>query len=249
MKISIITATYNSQNTILDTIDSISKQTYKNFEHIVIDGQSKDKTCTLIKEQSPNSILISEKDFGIYDAMNKGIKKTTGEIISILNSDDVYYDESVLETVAKKFENLDIDVLYGHILFFAPLDKSKVVRVWKTGPITRLFILLGWIMPHPAVFVRKKIYEEIGNFDTSFKHSSDYDFLLRIIKSEKYNIKFHDKFLVRMRTGGASDLRLFRRIKEWWVLIKIFKKNYGIYPIWFFITRPLFKLKQFFKSI
>jgi len=248
MKISIITPTYNSEDTIKETLQSISNQTYRNIEHIVVDGLSSDNTCQILKEKSPQSILISEKDDGLYYAMNKGIKRATGDVISILNSDDVYYEDSVLDVVSEEFKNADIDVLYGHILFFGSNDKTKIVRIWKTGPIRRALVFLGWIMPHPAVFLRKRVYEEIGLFDTSFKNSADYDFLLRIIRLKKYKIKFCDNFFVKMRTGGTSDLTFIEKIKEWWVLIKIFNKNYGIYPVWFFVTRPTIKILQFFKT-
>jgi glycosyltransferase len=245
MKFSIITPTYNSEKTIRDTLVSISSQTYKNFEHIVVDGLSDDDTCNIIRNESPESIISSERDEGIYYAMNKGLKRYTGDVISILNSDDVYFENNVLDVVANEFNNSDIDVLYGHILFFDYRDKSRIIRVWRTGPIKTILIWLGWIMPHPAVFVKRKVYEDIGYFDTLYKNSADYDFLLRIMKSKKYKINFCDDFFVKMRNGGTSDLKFFAKIKEWWVLIKIFRKNYKIYPIWFFVTRPLTKIFQF----
>jgi glycosyltransferase involved in cell wall biosynthesis len=248
MKISIITPTYNSENTIADTLDSISKQKLLDVEveHIIIDGLSNDQTCQIIKEKNPQSITVSEKDSGIYDAMNKGIKMATGDIVSILNSDDMYFDETVLSIVSKEFQNTNVDIVYGHIVYVDSQDINKITRIWKTGPIRNVLLWLGWIMPHPAVFVRKRAYDEIGLFDIKYKISADYDFLLKVICSKKYKINFLDKVLVSMRTGGTSDTSVFSRIKEWETLSSIFNKYYKTFPFWFFVTRPLIKFCQFF---
>lgn len=247
MKISIITPSYNSERTIKDTLVSILNQTHADVEHIVVDGLSRDETCKIVEYKSPQSILLSEKDDGLYDAMNKGIARATGEIISILNSDDMYYDENVLDTVVKEFKDSNADIVYGHIVFVDSENISKITRVWKTGPIRTLLLWLGWIMPHPAVFVRKRVYDEIDMFNTVYRKSADYDFLIRAIHSGVYTIKYLDRFLVHMRTGGMSDGTPAERIHEWKVTANIFKKYYKVYPFWIFVTRPLMKVGQFFK--
>jgi len=160
----------------------------------------------------------------------------------------MYFDSSVLESVAEQFKKTNADVVYGHIIYVDSKNISQITRVWKTGPLNKLLVWLGWIMPHPAVFVRKRVYDEIGVFNTTYRKSADYDFLIRMIHSQKYKIVFLDKFLARMRIGGVSDGTITARIYEWGVTAHILKTYYKIYPFWIFITRPLLKVHQFFKK-
>jgi glycosyltransferase len=244
MKISIITPTYNSSQTLQQTIDSIKEQTYLDYEHMIVDNCSTDNTIDICKQN--NIHHLSEKDKGIYDAFNKGIAHTNGEIIALLNSDDVYFDSNVLKSVVEIFKNTNVDIVYGNIVYISKSNPYKMTRKWRTSPIKKILIWLGWIMPHPAVFVRRCVYQDMGGFDSTFRLSADYDFLLRVIHAKTYRLEFLNKTLIKMRTGGASDLGLIDRIKEWWIIIKIFKKYYKIYPIWFFVTRPIIKIHQFF---
>lgn len=246
MLISIITPTYNSQKTLQDTIDSIKKQKDIEYEHLIVDNLSTDSTLEICKKNNVN--FISQKDLGVYDAMNIGIKNTKGEIVSILNSDDAYAGDKVLKEILKIFNEKRVDIVYGNIVYVNRFNLDKITRVWRTGSIKNILIWLGWIMPHPAVFVKRSVYNEIGLFDIDYKISADYDFLIRTISSNrKYKFYFLDKVVVKMQTKGMSDQKLFKRIKEWHICANIFKKHYKIYPFWFFITRPLIKIGQFFK--
>lgn len=206
MKISIITPSFNSEKTIEDTIKSVLSQTYQDIEYIIIDGGSKDKTLDIInKYKNKISKIISEKDNGIYDAMNKGIKLATGEIIGILNSDDLYFDEFVLENVVRIFkENNNIDCLWGNLVYFKD-NPNKFIRIWITGNYKSGIFKIGWVPPHPTFFVKKEIYKKYGYFRLDFPVAADYELILRFL--EKYKIKgyYLSKFLVKMRVGGNSN--------------------------------------------
>jgi glycosyltransferase involved in cell wall biosynthesis len=245
MKFSILTSTYNSEKTVLDTVESVANQTYEDFEHIVVDSLSDDKTKDIVGQNGKNIKFYSEKDKGIYDAMNKGIEKSKGEIIGILNSDDYFYSKDVLEKVNDVFEKTDADIVYGNVIYIDSKDKDKIVRIWKTSKINKIKVWLGWMMPHPGIFVKREVYENLGKFNLGYKISADYDFILRIIKENKFKKVFLDKNLVKMRTRGISDGNILERLKMWQEGNLIFKSHFGIYPFWFFITRPLIKLKQF----
>ena len=156
-KISIITVSYNSQSTIKHTIDSVSSQTYKNKEYILIDGASKDWTLDILDfKKDKIDTFVSEPDDGIYDAMNKGIKTANGDIVGILNSDDFYYNQDVLSKVAKVFEETNCDCLYGDLIFVNKGDARKIVRYWKSGKFEKNLMTKGWMLPHPTFFVRKR---------------------------------------------------------------------------------------------
>lgn len=205
MKISIITPSFNSEKTIEATIKSVLNQTHKDIEYIIIDGGSKDKTIEIInKYRDKISKIISEPDEGIYDAMNKGIKLATGEIIGILNSDDLYFDEFVIENVVKTFKENQIDCLWGDLVYFKN-DINKFIRIWKGGKYKSGIFKTGWVPPHPTFFVKKEIYEEYGYFRLDFSVAADYELMFRFL--EKYKIKryYLPKFLVKMRTGGSAN--------------------------------------------
>lgn len=205
MKISIITVVWNNVNTIKDAIESVLNQTYKNIEYIIIDGGSTDGTIEVIQSYG-NKInkFVSERDEGIYDAMNKGIKLATGDVIGILNSDDFYKSNDVLETVAKEFMVKDIDCLYGDLEYVDQSNTSKVVRYWKSKPYRKGLFQKGWHPPHPTFFVKREIYHKYGMFNTNFKIAADYELMLRFL--EKYQIKssYIPKVLVSMRLGGTK---------------------------------------------
>lgn len=247
MKISIITPTYNSAKTISRTIDSIISQDYKDIEYIVVDGLSSDDTLSIVKEcESKIKInIIYEKDNGIYDAMNKGIKMATGDIVGILNSDDFYENESVLSDVAQTFGDEIIEAVYGDISYFGD-DINKVTRYWKAGEYTESNLNNGWVIPHPALFVRKSVYEKCGLFNTDFKIAADYEFILRILKVYKISVKYIPKIFVKMFNGGNSGSSLNQRIKGWKELIKSWKVNNLKMPPFFILKRVLFKIHQFF---
>jgi len=245
MKISVITATYNSASTIADTLASIADQTYKNVEHIIVDGNSTDETLGIVNTFHHVTTVISEKDDGIYDAMNKGLVVATGEVIGILNSDDVYAHNGVLETVNKIFEEQNIDVCYADLEYVDQRNLNKVVRKWRSGKFNSRSFYWGWMPPHPTVFVRKKVYQQVGNFNTSLKSAADYELMLRIFVKNKFNIKYLPEFIVKMRVGGKSNASLKHRLlanredKLAWQLNNL--------SPWFFTVflKPIRKVPQF----
>lgn len=246
MKISLITPTYNSATTLARTIDSVLGQNYSDLEYIIIDGASTDQTKEIIvKYQNKLNIkFISEKDNGIYDAMNKGISLTTGEIVGILNSDDFHDNNNVLNTVAKAFEDTKVDAVYGDIKYFST-GVDKVTRYWQAGEYTEAKFNNGWMIPHPTLFVRKSVYNKCGLFNTSLKLAADYEFILRILKVYKINIKYIPQTFVRMYSGGASGNSLRQRIKGWQEAKKAWKMNKLGVPRLFILRRVISKLSQF----
>lgn len=206
MKFSIITVAYNSEATIRGTVESIAGQSYKNYEHLVIDGASTDQTVNVVQNLSTSQLrLISEPDNGLYDAMNKGIRYAAGEIIGILNSDDFYVHSNVLSEVANAF-SLDpsLDVVLGDVDFVESSNVSKPVRIYRAKGFKPWMFRFGLMPPHPAVFVRKSAYERVGNYKLGYKIAADFDLLVRLlsISGAKYSIA--GQHWVRMRIGGAS---------------------------------------------
>ena len=186
MTISLITPTYNSAQTIFRTIESVTAQNYSELEYIIIDGASKDNTKDIILgfKDKINIKFISEADQGIYDAMNKGIKLASGEVVGILNSDDMFDNPEVLMKVAALFNDNKIAAVYGDIKYFAS-DVNKTTRLWRAGKYQENKLNNGWVIPHPSLFIRREVYEKCGLFRTDFKLAGDYEFILRILKIHK----------------------------------------------------------------
>ena len=246
MKISIITATYNSSATISDCIRSVNEQTYDNIEHIIIDGASKDNTLEIIKNM-PNRVakIISESDKGIYDAMNKGVQIASGEIVGILNSDDILYSENTISNIVNAFQYFKPDGVFGNMQFVDFNDLNKVIRTWRGSPYSNGSFRKGWHPSHPTFYVKKNIYEKYGIYDNDMDVSADFELMLRFI--EKYHIKTHylNEFIVKMRYGGESTGSLKKILIGNRNVMRAFKKN-GIkvsllYPFY----RLIPKLKQF----
>lgn len=248
MKISIITATYNSEATIKDTLESVNAQTYPNIEHIIVDGASKDNTLDLVKKYGKRvSLIISEPDKGIYDAMNKGIKAATGDVIGILNSDDFYANNSIVEKIADIFKHIGCDSLFGNLDFVAEKNPNKIIRHWKSSPFIQGSFIKGWHPPHPTFFVRSEIYEKYGNFDTSFKVSADFELMLRFLEKYKISTYFLNETIIKMRYGGESTRSVKKIIIGNKNILKAFEKN-GIKASPFYtICRFANKATQFLK--
>ncbi|MBP3255722.1 MAG: glycosyltransferase [Clostridia bacterium] len=215
MKISIITVTYNSEKTLKDTIESILSQTYKDYEHIIVDGLSKDNTIQIVKnyESKYNGKLkyISEKDTGLYDAMNKGIKMATGDIIGILNSDDIYASENTLKIIADKFKETNCDGTYADLIFMDEETMSKPQRIWKSA---KGKIKNGWHPAHPTLYLKREVYDKIGSFDLQFRIVADYDFMLRMMKDENIKLEYINEVLIHMRAGGTSTAGIKGYVKN-----------------------------------
>lgn len=232
LKISIITATYNSGKTLRDTIESVLSQTYNDFEHLIIDGGSKDNTLEIIKEYEPkyNGRLqwISEPDRGLYDAMNKGIRMASGDVVGILNSDDFYSSDKILETLSSALDKSGADAVYGDIHFVNDNDLSRCVRYYSSKKFRRWKMRLGWMPAHPSFYCRRSVYEKYGAFDISFKIGADFENLLRLIFVNRISTVYVPVDCVTMRTGGASTsgLKSHRQILK--DHLRAYKKN-GVY--------------------
>ncbi len=244
-KISIITVCYNSEKTLQETIDSVITQSYNNIEYIIVDGASTDKTKQIIEENKAKiNIFISEPDKGIYDAMNKGIKIASGDIIGILNSDDIFYDNKVIENVITCFINNNIDAVYGNIVYFKKNNYNQIVRYWKTKKMSKYYFENGNIPPHPSLFVKKIIYNEIGVYQAQFKTAADYEFMLRVFKIHQYKPYFLNQTLVKMRMGGTSTKNLKNIIIGNKEIYKAWKMNKLKVPSQLYIMRLIKKIKQ-----
>jgi glycosyltransferase len=245
MIISIITATHNSEATIGHTLECIDRQDYYSIEHIIVDGECTDSTLKTVRGFSHVRKIISEKDNGIYDAMNKGISAASGEIIGILNSDDVYINDHVLSMVAGVFENNQVDVCYADLQYVRAGDLNKVVRTWKSGQFTRRAFYWGWMPPHPTFFVRKSIYQKVGLFNTDLKSASDYEMMLRILLRYELSAHYIPQVIVKMRTGGVSNASILNRIRANSEDRLAWKVN-GLQPYFFTLyVKPLRKISQF----
>jgi glycosyltransferase involved in cell wall biosynthesis len=213
IKVSIITSSFNSGTTIADTINSVNKQTYQNIEHIFIDGKSADDSVEQIEKLSTReNIVTSEKDKGIYDAMNKGVTIATGDIVGILNSDDFYADEKVIADVVKLFENSNADAVYADLDYVEEADTNKIVRKWRSGNYKHGNFKWGWMPPHPTLFLRKEIYTKYGNFNLELKSAADYEIMLRFIHKHKIKLAYLPRVTVKMRLGGLSNSSIKHRI-------------------------------------
>lgn len=247
MKISIITVSYNSDKTIDDTIQSVLSQDYPDIEYIIVDGLSKDNTINIVKSYGTKiSKFVSEKDEGIYDAMNKGIEMATGDVVGILNSDDFYADSKVISKIAKKFEG-NVDGVYADLVYVAADNKSKIVRHWKSGEYYEGAFLKGWMPPHPTFFVRKSVYVNFGKFTDKLRSAADYEIMLRFIHKHKIRLSYLPEVVVHMRSGGNSNNSLKSRIRGNKEDRLAWKMN-GLKPSALtLIRKPLSKISQFFK--
>ncbi|MBU3542215.1 glycosyltransferase [Polynucleobacter sp. MWH-Loch1C5] len=248
MKVSVITAVYNREKTIGDAIDSLYKQTYQNFEQIIVDGLSKDRTVEIIKYRSDLRTLIkSEEDRGIYDAFNKGLLRSTGDIIGFLHSDDFYSDEEILSEVVRAFQTSGCDLVYGDLDYVSEADTSKIIRNWISGGFEFKKLKYGWMPPHPTVFVRRELVKDIGLFDLNYRIAADYDYMLRCLKKRNIKVCYLPKKIMKMRVGGASNGSLRFIIKKSLEDYSIIKKNmiFLIFPLLTLVMKNFRKLNQF----
>lgn len=208
MKISLITATYNSGRVLRTTLESVLKQTYSDIEYIIIDGASKDNTMDLVHEYEPlfNGRIkwLSEPDKGIYDAMNKGIRMATGDIVGIINSDDFYHRTDVLSCVAEAFEEPGVQAVYGDVRFVHPGDLDKTIRYYSSKVFSPKLFRYGFMPAHPTFFTYKKYFEEFGYYKTDYKIAADYELLVRFLYVHKLQAKYLPLDFMKMRTGGVS---------------------------------------------
>lgn len=249
MKVSIITIAYNSEATIEATIKSVLDQKYSNVEYIVIDGASKDGTMDIVNSYKDKiAVVVSEKDKGIYDAMNKGVQKATGDLIGILNSDDIYADEDVISSIVERIEKEQVDAIYADLVYVDRDDTDKVTRTWISGAYREGKFRKGWMPPHPTFFIKKEWYDQFGLYSTDLKISADYELMLRMIHKNKARITYLNKIITKMRVGGESNISIKNRIQANREDRIAWKMN-GIKPEPLrSIRKPLSKVGQFFKK-
>jgi glycosyltransferase involved in cell wall biosynthesis len=246
LKLSIITVTYNSAATLEHTIHSVLLQDYANVEYIVVDGASTDDTLSIIRKYRHKiDHFVSEKDEGLYYALNKGLALATGDVIGILHADDFYIEDHVLGKVAEAFEKSHADAVYGDLYYVDRDDTEKIIRKWKSGKYSHGKFLWGWMPPHPAFFVKKEIYHKFGPFNTDLRSAADYELMLRFIHKHRIKLAYLPEYLVKMRTGGQSNASVRNRVKANKEDRKAWELN-GLKPYFFTLTlKPLRKIFQF----
>ena len=226
MLVSIITACFNSEDTIADAIASVASQTYPRIEHIIIDGGSTDGTLDIIDGYKDNiARVVSEPDDGIYDALNKGIRLARGDVIGFLHSDDMYSDEGVVERVMNVFMKYGVDSCFGDLVYVDKTDMDRVIRYWKTGDFQPGSFRQGWHPPHPTFFVKREIYEKYGSFDTSLEVSADFELMLRFLEKHQISSMYLPEPIVKMRIGGESNKSLRNIVKGNINCYRAFKMN------------------------
>jgi glycosyltransferase involved in cell wall biosynthesis len=210
MKLSIITVSYNSENFIEKCITSVISQSYKNIEYIVIDNLSTDNTSKILQKYSNNiSLIVQERDKGVYDAMNKGIKFAKGDVVGFLNSDDFYADKEVLSKVANKFnENPSLGACYSDLIYIDKINSSKIIRYWESNQFVPGSFSKGWCPPHPTFFVRRLVYKYFGGFNLNYRTASDVELMMRFLEINKICSEYVPEIWVNMRIGGLSNRSL-----------------------------------------
>jgi len=248
-KVSIITVVFNSEKTISQCINSVLEQDYNQVEYIIIDGKSTDQTTKIIDTFS-NRIdkYVSEKDGGIYEALNKGFKMATGDLIGILHSDDVFASNQVVSKIVERFNGQHLDAVYGDLVYVNKDNTEQVIRYWKAGDYRDGLFLYGWMPPHPTFFARKNVYEKYGYFNTLLECAADYELLLRLIHKHKIKIHYLPEVLTKMRIGGQSNASFNNRIKAYSEDKKAWKLNQLKPHVFTGILKPLRKVLQFRKK-
>jgi glycosyltransferase involved in cell wall biosynthesis len=249
LKVSIITITYNSEATLRDTIESVVGQSYNNIEYIIVDGKSTDGTLSLIDAyKSKISKVVSEKDKGLYDALNKGIALATGDLIGIIHSDDFYTTNQVIENIVKTIEKNDADGAYADLYYVDKIDTNKIFRKWKSGNYKHGMFVNGWMPPHPTFFVKRSVYEKYGSFNLGLVSAADYELMLRLIHKHKIKLAYLPEFIIKMRVGGKSNVSLKNRLRANNEDRKAWKIN-GLKPHFYTLyAKPLRKIIQLFKK-
>ena len=249
MKISIITIAYNSAETIEATIQSVIAQDYTDVEYIIIDGASKDATMDVVdRYRDQVAVVVSEPDQGIYDAMNKGVARATGEIVGILNSDDFYADNTVLSNVVRRFKESGAEAVYADLVYVERDNPDKVVRYWKSKPYKPGMFRKGWMPAHPPFFLKNECYRTHGTYSTELRSAADYELMLRMLEKHKISAVHLPRVLTKMRVGGQSNVSLKNRIRANMEDRQAWKMN-GLTPAWYTLTvKPLSKLSQFIRK-
>ena len=248
MKVSIITVCFNAEEWISDAIESVLNQTYQDIEYIVIDGLSNDGTLDVINRYEERiSKILSEKDLGIYDAMNKGISISSGDVIGFVNSDDMLHSDQCIEKVMNNF-NEDYDVVYGDIIYVDRNDTSKLFRYWKAGSYDKNKYKYGWMTPHLSTYIKREFYEKYGGFDLRFKIAADYELMLRLLYKNNLRVKYLPGVIAKMRAGGVSNNSILNIMRSNLEVYKSWKVNNLKVSLLIVFIKPALKLKQIFSK-
>ena len=245
MKISIITTSYNSQETIFETLKSVNSQSYNNIEHIIVDGESSDRTLEIVDKFDHVAQIISERDSGVYEAMNKGIRASSGDVIGFLNSDDYFFSNDIMKEYADGFRSLSNKIIFGDLQFISR-DNKRRIRSWISSEFSEQKINFGWIPPHPTFYARKELFENYGGFDESLRFAADYDLMIRFLKVFPENNLYLKGYKVNMRYGGETTKNLsniYSGNKE--IISSLEKNGFKVSPF-FLIKKFIYKISQFF---
>ena len=241
MKVSIITTCYNREKTIAQAIESVLGQDYPHIEYIVVDGMSQDRSLEVIRSYGPRiTKVIAEPDGGMYEAINKGIKAATGEVIGLLHSDDFLMHNHIIAEIVEHFQKTSADMVYGDGLFVDADETEKVIRDWRSGNYHRWKVRLGWLPLHPTVYIKRSAIEQYGLYNEKYKIAADSDFLVRYLYKADLQVEYLGKYVLRMRMGGLStdsqkrkamwkeDVRMFRENGFWGVPEKLLKMGWKV---------------------
>lgn len=246
LKISIVTITYNSESNVGKCINSVNEQSYSNLEHIIVDGNSTDNTLNIVKNKSKRDLkIISEPDAGIYDAMNKGIRMATGDIIGMLNSDDKFISNDSVKKIAKAISNYDVDCTYGNMIYTN--EKGEITRTWKSRPFKPGLFEKSWTPGHPTFYCKKELYEKYGLYKTDYKIAADVELMMRFLEIERVKSHYIDEFLVEMLEGGVSNQGLKSTVTITKEMRRAFEENNLKFPLVKYIFYKAMKLKEFIK--
>lgn len=245
LTVSVITAAFNRAATVEHALQSVHSQKGAKVQHVVIDGASNDGTLQVIERHRDQiDVLVSEKDHGIYDALNKGLAKATGDVVGVLHSDDFFADEHVLERISGAFSDSRVQAVYGD-LDYVSSDTTRLIRRWRSGDYSAHRLAQGWMPPHPTLYVRRGVYERWGGFDTHFKIAADYELMLRLFTDAAIKPAYIPQVLVKMRWGGESNRslsRIIRKSREDYAALR----RHKVGGIWTLCQKNLRKVSQFF---
>ncbi len=244
LKLSLVTVVYNAQDTIRQCIQSVISQNYPNLEYIIVDGGSTDHTLQIIDEYREHiQILISEPDKGIYDAMNKGIRLATGDVVGMLNADDHFADEHVLHSIADAFAQHHIEALYGDLDI---VDQHRqIIRKWRSGTCNHNSFKLGFMPPHPTFYCRRSLFDQFGFYSLDHGSAADYELMLRLMYRHQIRSYHLKMVMVNMRAGGISSKNLKNRVKAWQFDLLAMRQNRIPFPVLTLVLKPLRKIVQF----